>query len=944
MSNYHSIIHNYGQPQSTFDANLAVQALSYKQGKYDANAAKIQEALNTYGNIELAREEDREYLYQRLNSLVNNIKGLKGADLASSNVTSQITGHISKALDERVIKQYGNTQKIKNFQAQMQEKQSKKPETFDEKNYAFALEQAGYQNYMSGEVDDLGQLTYRDFVDLGKERKEIALNLNKFTDLIKRTTPEGIYYVTKEGKRLDKEQARRIIETQLSDKGRGQMEINAWATYEKGMPEEQLNQRFGALAQATLGRIDTRIADFDLQIKNANTEDKREQLTLQKEEWVNYRDLKATSFESASNRAKALALEEEDFFGGFANTYFKDPNDLLTVEYKTNSAELQRQRELSRAAKERATGLTEDGQNLVDIVNQPYTPEERRNLYNKTLQDAEKNDEIYKQGVKSLFNTVDADTRKTLEKKFEQVKDKYDSFEDFLFDEFDSLATVNSNIIKISDLENIRQAKTLAEYNYKKFNTARTMAFEELEATGIRQIFDVVNKNKNIPIVDERGQRVSARDWLQQKGINSIEDLENNPEVREALLKQYYADMALSEQKAGREFREGIGSAIKAIGRGLIGDAPGFARNYAIGDAKIQSVRESSIYRDRLIELVGEEEATRYLGVVQAVGAYDDNKGWDDYSNLMTVPTLGLINLLNPDNSFEDDSRTRNLITQDNIQTTATRLMNERGEVFGRPVATIINPNSTVWQAMANYIASDATSELGDMGYLVNEKSPITLRVVDADTVELSSVTMNTQSGERVSQPQGKRILKANLPPIVQEHINTTTTQSVLNNNNFPEFESRVEYGTSSNMKRINDLSNAVFGGQKDLAFTTTKEETLGRMYNGFSKVMGTPDAPTEVGQLMNQIVNSNDFLVRTANIDGEIYKEIWFNDGRRERKLFTEPTPIGESALDSQYRMVKYAPQFILNYFLTSVLTEVSQNRHSNYYQELRNLYAARN
>src|SRR5690606_26548484 len=122
MASAYGIIHNYGEPQSTFDAGLALQALQYKQQKYDANAIKIEQTLNQFGiqMNQLVRPEDREHLYQKVNKLVNSIQGLHGADLGKRGVTQGIIGHISQALDERTITQLGNSAKIRNFQSQVQ--------------------------------------------------------------------------------------------------------------------------------------------------------------------------------------------------------------------------------------------------------------------------------------------------------------------------------------------------------------------------------------------------------------------------------------------------------------------------------------------------------------------------------------------------------------------------------------------------------------------------------------------------------------------------------------------------------------------------------------------------------------------------------------------------------------------------------------------------------
>src|SRR5699024_2033795 len=99
MASAYGIVHNYGEPQSLFDAELALQALSYKQQKFDANELKVKQALAQYGvqASQLARPQDREYMYDKVTSLIDNINGLRTADFSSSNVTEGIIGHIGQA-------------------------------------------------------------------------------------------------------------------------------------------------------------------------------------------------------------------------------------------------------------------------------------------------------------------------------------------------------------------------------------------------------------------------------------------------------------------------------------------------------------------------------------------------------------------------------------------------------------------------------------------------------------------------------------------------------------------------------------------------------------------------------------------------------------------------------------------------------------------------------
>lgn len=176
MASAYGIIHNYGEPQSTFDEGLALQALEYKQKKYDANTIKIEQTLNKFGikMNQLVREEDKEHLYQRVNKLINGIQGLKGADLGKRSVTQGIIGHIGQALDERTIKNLGISQNIQNYQATAMA--SKEEGNFSQGNYQAGLRMSGYQDYMNGAEGLSAPLNYTPYTNVNEAMTEVIKN------------------------------------------------------------------------------------------------------------------------------------------------------------------------------------------------------------------------------------------------------------------------------------------------------------------------------------------------------------------------------------------------------------------------------------------------------------------------------------------------------------------------------------------------------------------------------------------------------------------------------------------------------------------------------------------------------------------------------------------------------------------------------------------------
>lgn len=226
MANYHSIIHNYGRPQSTFNTELAVQALGYKQQKYDANAAKIDELISSYGDIELSRPEAKEYLYEKLNGLVNSIDGLQGADLSSRNVTSGIMGHISKALDPTIINEYQSTQYEKDYFKQAEE--AKKKGTYNDANFY-----EGYKNIKQWQESELGtpmgKINYTPYKDVKAEKMEQMEKLLKLKGIERvwdEKSENGMVYKMK-GNVIEPGEIRAMYDALLTTEDKNQFRIES---------------------------------------------------------------------------------------------------------------------------------------------------------------------------------------------------------------------------------------------------------------------------------------------------------------------------------------------------------------------------------------------------------------------------------------------------------------------------------------------------------------------------------------------------------------------------------------------------------------------------------------------------------------------------------------------------------------------------------------------
>ncbi len=99
------IVHDYGKPQSTFNTDLAIQALTYKQGRYQVNSEKVLakargliDDLDAYKDLE-KREKAKEFLSSRFNKY---FERNNHADYSSNYVINQINNHLILMYNETI--------------------------------------------------------------------------------------------------------------------------------------------------------------------------------------------------------------------------------------------------------------------------------------------------------------------------------------------------------------------------------------------------------------------------------------------------------------------------------------------------------------------------------------------------------------------------------------------------------------------------------------------------------------------------------------------------------------------------------------------------------------------------------------------------------------------------------------------------------------------------
>lgn len=210
------------------------------QQKYDVNLAKIQDIVGQISSAPLIRDKDKEYLGNRLQQMLANVDAGSKINLTDSTAVGQINNYIYGAIDDYTKQQIDNSQKVMKFNSEMAVKREKEPKLYNDKNLAYAYHKAGYDSYVNGTSDNLGQLNYSNFID----RNSVLDELKKIKELKGDQTiqiRDGAGQIIE--KKIDGLSEREIYSYMpglLSSDILNQLKIDGWAKYKDNMPQAKL--------------------------------------------------------------------------------------------------------------------------------------------------------------------------------------------------------------------------------------------------------------------------------------------------------------------------------------------------------------------------------------------------------------------------------------------------------------------------------------------------------------------------------------------------------------------------------------------------------------------------------------------------------------------------------------------------------------------------------
>lgn len=370
MSSYLSSEYKIQQPVSSFNVNLADNVLSTLQGKYDTNKAKIDQTLAVYNNqLRGLRAEDNEYIANRLNEVDSVIEQYKkkNGNLAYNSTTDTILSTVKSLMDDPIIKDaVKNKAYFDNYEKQVQELKKKNPEKYSDINYQDGLEQGNYYKYMKGEAKGMGNIQYQEYTDVVGGLNKKAEEYTKARGLKEQYlgTEQGTYQTTdKYGVVVTAKEIQNYLYSNIDDKSRTQMQINARAVYKNTSDADYKLQRKNEVVQEN-NQLKLELATNKAIIKSLPTEqaDTYKDTITQAEEVIKANDKKIG--ENQFTKDEIYSSYNNALVKGIAANYDidiitkreKDKLPFEIMKFETEVALKERELQLKQKANQIASG------------------------------------------------------------------------------------------------------------------------------------------------------------------------------------------------------------------------------------------------------------------------------------------------------------------------------------------------------------------------------------------------------------------------------------------------------------------------------------------------------------------------------------------------------------------------------------------------------------
>lgn len=892
MASYLSEAAQFNTPQAPGDLNLINQTLAINQQKYDLGEQAYRDNLSQLKVQEglLLRPEDRDRFARNVQGLIDEVNSKEsGINWAQRGLTNKINSYTKQALDDYTIEQIGISQQIRTFQATGAEKQKKNDGTYADQNYAYAQDQAGVKDYLLGKTDSIGNLQYTNYTDYHKELKDIAENLDKYDHNVKQQVRDGKgYFITREGKELTAQDLKQKTYMLLSDGAKKQMQIDGYATYDVGETEEQkfanVKSKFTEFRTAQEKEDIEKLTVAEGLLKNNPTNKEYVEKVESYKQKVNKNKSVYDDIEK-NKSAMYTTMYTENVVGGFANAFAINEvyETLSTDQAYWNQADLNYK--INKDALEAASKV----KTTFDDIQSKFTPQPttgQSSSYDNQQNVISSLQESVDSKANDIYSTLPPETQKAVDTLVTKSNGKITR------DGAISSLGKDSSVIKLADIMELNKSRNALLNEKTIFNTyVNQVKTEAVKSIATPQFVQKMYANPNIKVLamgkDGKEHLYPAKDVLEANGVSikdgkMVGDFSSKPNLLDIFNKSILADKSLS-------------------------------------------TTDPMDYYDRtskLATMLGENINTITIkgNVYNRDGTLNPNLGKLD-PNSKTAKFLETHRKKGGDNSFNEVVEADNLVNFDVRKRVDDLLSKDRN--LGLNKSFMIGAGTDTFKNVARQIGDDVKTDSGT-------SLKLTLIPDQPNMVRVSQL----QEGEKGAMDTKIAELRIqDLPPEVVAKINFNNTRQAVTTKNIEHIKSNVIYTSENNKNKILDLQETVLRGNPTLAYLTTKSGVMNSIFNDMtlSDVVGTVEAPTQTGQLVQKVLEDKNIQVALVPNGARFFVEISRKEGDKNTIILQTPDPVDDSNIESVNDMITYAPQIYIANMLKSAVTQKKLENGSN-------------
>lgn len=699
-------------PQETRqDTNfpLLAQIMQMKQGKYDANRAKVQQTLDAFGlqSQQLLRDEDKEYVHAKLSDITSKINAFGNKDLSQLSVTEDLTGMIRTVASDPIIQNaIQNTQKFNNFNKGVATLKEKDPDLYSDINYQYAIETAGVEDYINGKTNTIGNLNYSPYVDYNsevmKKLKEVSSikggkRTMQIRDIDGSLSGVAGTIINKEIDGLTQAELRTLVPTLLDGRMKKQMQIDGYFRF--GGDKNKALEQYSPFINSKIERLDTEEINLKSDLEADNISYEKYETAFKQ-----IQDQKANLNETLQNANKmsvsqlAGYMEEISLTNNMAESLYAEEN----ITYIKDGAYFSN---LEVKEKQREDSYSTTRPDITSIAGMTQTPDGQLNEFDYIKSQAQDNITTLNQNINGSFSNLSEADKAVVNAGMADPK----------------YSTYSENIKKAQ----VMLDKGLLEYEtegfirkgiseYKAYLEDDNELFNETLINNLssKSVYENLTDtywlgNSSIKIFDEKtNSNTNYKTYLENRGIKSEKDYMNFLNTKESkdFKARFLSDMLLSSStESGYAVtplvNNNLGDVLNGREAGAItedvllkfdyltsvlGEELTFTDVFQVSSANLGEGRN---LQNKLTP-VGMEYINEHKGDIKEkyVVSFKNNaintETYKILSNVLkneTYDTSTALGELLPDNSVQDDPTLRNTVSVDNFKKEYGRLAKQKG-------------------------------------------------------------------------------------------------------------------------------------------------------------------------------------------------------------------------------------------------------------------------